>query len=537
MEAEKHLVWQQGGKNHNIRFTTDQLLLGMTMVQAGNEWRPHLITLEENRGDLGKTPSREALNLACIGMPGSGKSRLLEAQLMNWGHSVAVVDLKGSLYKSTASYRAQLGPVYVLDVRNGSGNRFNPVAQVRRSSRRALAIELVSQGEQVSGSERFWTNAAVNAWLACWYAADDVQRPHIPYSVELLSLTLPEWLAYMHKHHSNNPRVMRLVQGFTGEPLTPKFLARLIEEGPSKLLGNKWGSVEESVTVFSEDDAMLRIFSGDDLDLPRMFKRPATIYIIADENNTQVFQAFVRLCMKAIGEKLIEAGDVLNFNQRRPILFLFDEFGAAKINNARTWLNTMRSRGIILWIFAQSVSQLPSETRRDYDPARENSIHHWVVFAPSYGDSETGQFISKLSGTVTVEVKAGEGMSYRADDPTQRNMSQNIAYRERPNVRPEDADDWQMNQAAVSIRPNGRARQFYGPVSIASTELLLLDERKGPAAEYQPLPAYESVLLPLVDVEELAEQSHEERPGRSHERGRDTERRRYRDELEEDDDE
>lgn len=504
------------------KFNGNHVLLGHVMVHPENA-RPGapleqvLITLTENTAyEKFSTPSREILNIATTGMPGSGKSRLLEANLLCWKHSAVVVDLKGGLYRSTAAYRASFGAVHVLDVRHGSGTRINPVALVRDHTRRALAVELVSQGENPSGSDRFWSNAAANVWLACWYAADDVDKPHIPYAVELLSKNLASFLNYMRVYHGANNKVRRLIEGFIGEPLTEKYIERLIEFGPSKLLGNKWGSVEESVTVFSEDENMLKIFSGNDIDIARMFKSPTTIYVIADENNVPVFQAFTRLVMRAIGDRLIEVGDQLEFGQRRPILFLFDEFGAARVNNARVWLNTMRSRGIVLWLFTQSIAQFPSETKGDYNPDRENSIHHWIMFAPSYGDSETGQFISKLSGKTTIAV-AGGASSSRSLQDGRSNVSESISYKERWNTEAEDTDAWGINEAAVSIRPNGRARRYYGRVLICTAENTGLAERRGPAAAYHLLPEYEPCALPdpaMPGEEDAQEQQQHDGRGR-----------------------
>ena len=41
-------------------------------------------------------------------------------------HSVAVVDIKGELYRNTAGYRSTLGPVYVIDP-EGYGDQYDPL--------------------------------------------------------------------------------------------------------------------------------------------------------------------------------------------------------------------------------------------------------------------------------------------------------------------------------------------------------------------------------------------------------------------------
>jgi hypothetical protein len=170
----------------------------------------------------------------------------------------------------------------------------------------------------------------------------------------------------------------------------------------------------------------------------------------------------------------------------------------------------------------QDVTQLPKQSKSDYDPQRENSIHHWVVFASGYGENDTGRLISTLSGTTTVEVAAGYGSSVNPETGSV-NRSQNVAYRERHNVEGEDIDSWGINEAAVSIRPNGLPRQFYARVQVANAELLGVNQRRGEPARFALLPDVEEYTRP--DPEPFDEEEWEERPQRpQQERGRERSR-------------
>lgn len=489
--------------SYTYKFTPEEILIGMANVwdERTQKWVPRFLTLHEDGGENGPVPMREVGSIACVGAPGSGKTRLLEAQLLNWGQSICVVDLKGGLYKSTAAYRQALGPVVVLDPRDGRGSRYNPVAVIRHKARRTLAQEIVKNGND--DADPFWVSVAAQFWELCWSAADEVNRAHIPYAVEIINMGLVGALRYLMAYHSNNRETMRLLTNFMVSPITPELLERITEQGASKLVESKWASVVDSAAPF--DVGMLNIFNGHDLDPAQMFRRPTTVYVMADETDAAGFAMFARLVMKTLGDALIQAGDKLGFDQRLPVLFLFDEFGAVRVNNARQWMNTMRSRGVILWLFAQSLSQLPSETRGNYDPNKENSIHHWILFASTVGDNEVGKWISQTSGTTTVAVQGGFSTSQNLSDPNGMTQSSSISYRERHNIEAEDVDTWAMNQAAVSIRPNGRPRRFYGPVNIANAAQLGLQanvpttQQAALLSEYEPPVFAEPEPLPIKD--------------------------------------
>lgn len=58
---------------------------------------------------------REIGNVLIVGPTRSGKGLLATSQLLSWGHSVIVNDIKGELFAATAGYRRTLGPVFVID--------------------------------------------------------------------------------------------------------------------------------------------------------------------------------------------------------------------------------------------------------------------------------------------------------------------------------------------------------------------------------------------------------------------------------------
>src|SRR5436305_2415530 len=91
---------------------TDSLLLGVN----------HFSRIVHVRA----TPKRRELGNILIEAPtGGGKGLLAVCQLLTWGSSAIVFDIKGDLYTQTAGYRATFGPVFRFDTR-GVGHRYDP---------------------------------------------------------------------------------------------------------------------------------------------------------------------------------------------------------------------------------------------------------------------------------------------------------------------------------------------------------------------------------------------------------------------------
>ena len=121
-----HALWPKTEALHKDRFAldhevsdlttdglpTDSLLLGMN----------HFSRILHVRA----TPKRRELGNILVQAPtGGGKGLLAVCQLLTWGGSAIVFDIKGDLYKQTAGYRATLGPVFRFDTR-GQGHCYDP---------------------------------------------------------------------------------------------------------------------------------------------------------------------------------------------------------------------------------------------------------------------------------------------------------------------------------------------------------------------------------------------------------------------------
>lgn len=432
-------------------------------------------------------------NVMVCGMPGSGKGRLITANLLSWGHSAVVVDLKGETYRRTANARKAAdngkGRVIVLDSVNATGHRYDPLAVIDKDQRYELAAELIS----VTNDDAFWAATANDMWQACWSAADHAQKPHMTYAVEIMKLDIVDAMRYLFHHHGQDAETMQHLTNFFGRRLSDDAAEKMDAEGPSKLLESMWKTVKTTMSIFN-DPKLLKIFNGHDFDPGGMFYNGeiTTVYVVADEKKPIVFEPFSRLVLKSLGDSLIREGDRQD-TQRRPVMFLLDEFGAVRLNSVFGWKNTMRSRDVFLVVFVQDLDQFSAKGVNKYDDHNDNSFHHWILFKPPRFPSRVSKLISEMSGKTTVAVQGGAGFSLSDEGGYTRNQS--VTYTERHVLEQEQMEDWSSDMAYVSLT---QARTEKYVVHVANNDRL--GWRLPPAADLPPpLPPYVSPLLPMPD--------------------------------------
>ena len=471
----------------------DAYVVGVANVQRDGHTERRVIAIYRKAGSLAQHG-----NILTVGGPGAGKGRAITANLISWGHSAIVIDLKGETYTNTAHARTAIdngkGKVVVLDSKNGTGHRYNPLAVIRHDQRFELAAELIA----VTNDDPFWSSVANDMWLCAWSAADHAGKPHMPYAVELMKLDFADAIRYLMHHHHDDPATMQHLIDFMGTRPTDEQLSKIKGGGASRLLESMWKTVKTTMTIFN-DPILLNMMSGHDVDAEGMFYNSGitTVYVIVDETKPRIFMAFGRLIMKTLGDALIREGDRQGV-ARRPVLMMFDEFGAIRLNDVFVWLDTMRSRDIVLCVYLQKLSQFaPKNSGKDFDEYDENSFHHWILFTPNNPAGRIGKLISGMSGQTTRAVTGGRGQSRTLDGDITFNQSTN--YTERAVVEQEDYETWAANTAYATLR---QARTEKYVVTGANTDTL--GWAMPPKADPMPrLPAYTSPLLTIPTEDDL----------------------------------
>lgn len=379
-------------------------------------------------------------NLLITAPAGGGKGTFLKANCKSWRHSMIITDLKGDTFRDTALDRAKYGEVYMIDTRNATGHHFDPF--------RVLPLDQWHQMIQVivsaTNDDGFWMTVATDMWQACLKAARHAGRPHIPYAMDIMSLGVIDALKYFLAHHRDDPATMRHLIDFFGRKPEEGWADKLEKDGPGRLLESMWRTVTSTKQIL-DNEVLLTVANGHDIPTEALFydEGVGTIYISANENNEAQFKAFMRIFVHALGSALLSEGD--KTNRRRPVLMCFDEFGKIRLNSVIAWLDTMRSRDVVIVLLTQDFEQLNTIKGEAFNINQKNSIHHFLLFKPADLSNEIAAKISALSGMTTVSVPSGESVTTAADGTQSRTTS--YSYRERRQIEQEDMERWSGRDA------------------------------------------------------------------------------------------
>jgi len=99
---------------------------------------------------------------------------------------------------------------------------------------------------------------------------------------------------------------------------------------------------------------------------------------------------------------------------RLPVLFMLDDVGeVGNVDEVETAFGLMRGLGVLVWAFAQSVSQLKSAYPKNWETLFANAQG---VCALGVGDRETEEYVAKLAGGGTM----GAGANALAEEIRRR---------------------------------------------------------------------------------------------------------------------
>ena len=381
---------------HSITNPTETLLLGQTNYHQTLAVR--------------KTPKRPELgNMLVFGRTGGGKGLLAIPQLLTYRESVIVNDLKGELKRHTSGYRASFSDVYVIDPR-GNGHRFDPLAgNLSESELLEVALDLLHTSGETDGA--IFTIRAANMLMILFLAAQEEGCPKFPYVREAL---LAGVSATAERLHKVSPR---LATRFLYDPIEKVRRTRFED----KFLLHAFATINAKLTPILTE-TVVKTLSGSDFTAKDIIagRRPVTVYLQWPEGQLESLAPLVRLIMGTLMKGMITTHDEQEGKGCRPVLVLADEAGRTKIPTLADAAATVRSRGIVLWISVQAISQLELVYGKALAHTLINNTDTTIFYRPN--DKSTAEYMEQPLGR-----KSGFASSHqerKGDDSTSEGRSE-----------------------------------------------------------------------------------------------------------------
>jgi type IV secretion system protein VirD4 len=302
---------------------------------------------------------RELGNILIEAPTGGGKGLLAVSQLLTWGGSAVVFDIKGDLYKQTAGYRRTLGPVFRFDTR-GYGDPYDPL-QGKTSEDELYAVAKLLMYEPHEGDGKAFTQRGTKMLTLVWLACLEFNRCTgedyrlLPFVGDMADLGINRAAKVMHDISPD------LARRFLDEDYNPNK-----DYTESKYLANSWESVTARLyPIFTE--RIRRCFNGSAFTARDLIagKKPVTVYLCIPEADLAAKAPVLRLVMESLlaemklyfddapGETAAEKGC-------RQVLYLMDEAGTVGLPSLPQDVSTVRSRGISIWAAYQDNAQIES---------------------------------------------------------------------------------------------------------------------------------------------------------------------------------
>lgn len=331
---------------------------------------------------------QEAGHLLTVAPTRSGKGvSAAVPNLLFYGGSVVVNDIKGELHAVTARRRRELGQkVYAFAPFAAESASLNPLDLIDRSQAfedvRLLALLVIPES---AGEAAFWDNLARSLLAAVVLTVLESENPE------------NRTMAHV-RHMLTMPRA-----DFEG-------LLQVISQGGEKLAAraaNSFLGADEKVRagIMSTLESHLQIWDSPRLEAvtstsdftPAELKAGGvSVFFILPPEQLGSFAPVVRLFMGLLVQGMTKAVQ----QPPLPVLFLIDEFPAlGRVAPIEKGIAYLAGYGVRLWFFAQDLKQLATV----YGEASANSLLSNCAVKQFFGvaDNATADYISKAAGDTT----------------------------------------------------------------------------------------------------------------------------------------
>ncbi len=371
------------------------------------------------------------LNALIMGASGSGKTRgyvipnMLSLSTSSKPVSFAVTDPKGELYKHTAAYMKKAG--YTIKQLNlidmASSSRFNPLAYINPTDPEGAIMRLTENIITNTGGKNdkndFWDKASkslLNALIAWVYFFEDnenitlntvttmisrmqasEENENAMSSIDNLFAEAREWI---HDYH-NDPESYDNNAAHTLDGLAfASSQYRAYEQGAGETKKSIITTLA-NLTTGLQTSRIKNLLNTDDMELDNISKKKTIIYIMISDTE-KTFNFLAAIFYQCLFENSIYHADhTATGTLTQPLHVFLDEFAnIGKIPGFSTLIATMRSRNISCSIILQTLAQIKSMYKDDWETILANCDSKLFLGG---NDQTTTEYFSKTLGNQTID--------------------------------------------------------------------------------------------------------------------------------------
>lgn len=363
----------------------------------------------------------------------SGKSvSLLVPNLIAYGGSAVVVDVKGELSWLTSRFRAEhLGQrVFVLDpwkevkAQYGDNARREGIDWPEPPTATFNPLSLLNpESDQYSDDLAYIADALIINQSSSQPFFDDSAR-------ELVAGLIAFLVEYAPKEANFNtlrqlicmPLGAIKARAMEAQKLGPYSLAKrklgmFADEGADKELSSILSTAKQQ-TAFLDNPALCEAMEGgEDVFSALLSEEGATIYLVLPVDKLQTFGRWLRLMISFAIRAVARYAGKLN----QQVMMFLDEFGTiGKLSAVSTAYGLMAGRNLSIWAFVQDLNQLKKNYPQEWETFIANSQ---AISVFGVTDQTTAEYFSKMAGTETVEQISQLTADERKKNPSYRSMN------------------------------------------------------------------------------------------------------------------
>lgn len=386
-------------------------------------------------------------HILVVGGAGSGKSSCISIPtLETWGGTMFAIDIKGDLSAYYANIKKHDKKPYVIfDPTNPKTKGYDPYYLLRNSkpedlvqNAREIALSIIPLPADTT--DPYWIESAQNILTGGILYYEDMGAT--------FSQTMDDILS---------EPVENLIKHIMASDILPaqKFVSQY-KGMKSETIASIATTLCNNIMVFATDPLIYDALSKDEADCFRMEDlEHSNIFIKLPQDKITQWGKVVTLMANQLIRTLERRADQIEARSKdqAPILLAFDEFAnVGKIESIEGALATLRSKGVTIALFIQSIAQLDRLYGHGASSAMLDNCPYKAIL--NVASPKSQEHFSKLTGTFEVE-KKGYSVNYDPDSGIEVGSNENFMLRREPIIFPHEFA--QLNDI-ILMTPEGFSR-------------------------------------------------------------------------------